>query len=75
LDSSYLYVAGFLGGVAVTFFLYMILIYQIEVHPSVALVVCAVIGLVLTMAMAFSQNLRCLVLLMLPQFFTSMTLV
>ncbi|XP_053401541.1 DC-STAMP domain-containing protein 2-like isoform X2 [Mercenaria mercenaria] len=41
-----------------------------EMPPETAFPLCALGGLVLTLTMAFSMSVRCLVLLMLPQFFS-----
>lgn len=51
---------------------FLLLVYQADAPPGRAAAGCAVLGAVLTLVMAFSQLARCLVLLMLPQFFSSM---
>ncbi|XP_053402721.1 uncharacterized protein LOC128546122 [Mercenaria mercenaria] len=61
---------GFLGGITLTMISFLILVYQMEMPPETAFPLCALGGLVLTLTMAFSMSVRCLVLLMLPQFFS-----
>ncbi|KAH3769099.1 hypothetical protein DPMN_170346 [Dreissena polymorpha] len=62
---------GFLAGIVLTSLLFLLLIYQIDVPPGRAGPICIVVGAVLTLLLAFSQACRCLVLLMLPQFFSA----
>ncbi|XP_060563449.1 DC-STAMP domain-containing protein 2-like isoform X2 [Ruditapes philippinarum] len=62
---------GFLGGIILTMISYLMMVYQMEMPPVAAFPLCAIGGLAITLTMAFSSNIRCLVLLMLPQFFSS----
>ncbi|XP_052817975.1 DC-STAMP domain-containing protein 2-like [Mya arenaria] len=62
---------GFLGGVLLTLLVYLMMIFQLEVPARKAAYISAVLGAALTLFLAFSQLARCLVLLMLPQLFSS----
>ncbi|KAF7278584.1 hypothetical protein GWI33_008203 [Rhynchophorus ferrugineus] len=63
-------VFGFFGGVLLTYLLYIFFIFQLNVKLTSATVVCALLGCVLTVGLAFSSKIRCIVLLTLPQFFS-----
>ncbi|XP_030764756.1 uncharacterized protein LOC115888990 isoform X2 [Sitophilus oryzae] len=63
-------VFGFLGGVLLTYLLYFFFIFQLNVKLTSATVICSLLGCILTVGLAFSSNVRCIVLLTLPQFFS-----
>ncbi|KAL4235200.1 DC-STAMP-like protein [Mactra antiquata] len=53
---------GFIGGIIMTLLM--------DIPAEIACTGCIIAGFILTLTMAFSDNIRCLVLLMLPQFFS-----
>ncbi|KAL1513928.1 hypothetical protein ABEB36_003266 [Hypothenemus hampei] len=61
---------GFFSGVLLTYFLYFVFIFQLNVQITSATIICAFLGCILTIGLAFSSNIRCIVLLTLPQFFS-----
>ncbi|XP_066142810.1 DC-STAMP domain-containing protein 2-like [Euwallacea fornicatus] len=63
-------VLGFVAGVILTYFLYIVLIFQLNVELTSATLICSALGCVLTIGLAFSTRVRCIVLLALPQFFS-----
>lgn len=64
-------IAGFIFGVLVTIILYLIMVFQIKFTPLTSSLVCTFLGAVLTLGLAFTSQTRLMVLLMIPQFFTS----
>ncbi|XP_066262197.1 uncharacterized protein [Euwallacea similis] len=63
-------VLGFVAGVILTYFLYIVFIFQLNIELTTATLICSVLGCVLTIGLAFSTRVRCIVLLALPQFFS-----
>ncbi|KAK9892024.1 hypothetical protein WA026_018212 [Henosepilachna vigintioctopunctata] len=63
-------VFGFLTGYLLTYLLFSFLSIQLNVNLIIATSVCCVIGCILTLGLAFSEKVRCIVFLTLPQFFS-----
>ncbi|KAL5019782.1 hypothetical protein ScPMuIL_002674 [Solemya velum] len=63
-------IAGFLAGGMLSLVLYFVMVTQMLHPPLTAFIVCVVAGPFLALGLAFSATLRCLILLMVPQFFT-----
>ncbi|XP_045470431.1 uncharacterized protein LOC123677756 isoform X3 [Harmonia axyridis] len=63
-------ILGFVGGYVLTYLLFFFLAVQLNVRLSVATLICCFLGCILTIGLAFSQNIRCIVFLTLPQFFS-----
>ncbi|XP_044747467.1 DC-STAMP domain-containing protein 2-like [Coccinella septempunctata] len=61
---------GFFGGYLLTYLLFVFLSVQLNVRLTVATLICCFLGCILTIGLAFSQNIRCIVFLTLPQFFS-----
>ena len=64
------FVAGFLGGAFLTVIMYLLLIYQLDWSPYRSFCFSSFVGFLLSMFLAFSVNVRCFVLLMIPQLFS-----
>jgi hypothetical protein len=62
---------GFLGGTFLNYLLYFYLIYHLRIRLLIATIWCLVLGNVLTLGLAFSDVVRCVVLLILPSLFSS----
>ncbi|XP_050305805.1 uncharacterized protein LOC126742959 isoform X2 [Anthonomus grandis grandis] len=63
-------ILGFFGGVFLTYFCYILFIFQLNVKLTSATWICSFLGCILTVGLAFSSKVRCVVLLTLPQFFS-----
>lgn len=61
---------GFIGGLFLTYILFMFLVFQLHLSLSKATWIASLLGIILTLGLSFSMQLRCLVLLILPQFFS-----
>ncbi|XP_053619404.1 uncharacterized protein LOC128680350 isoform X2 [Plodia interpunctella] len=61
---------GFLTGLVLTYLCFLFLVYQLSISLFHATVISSVIGVLLTMGLAFSYRIRCLIFLLLPQFFS-----
>ena len=64
------FVSGFLGGAFLTVIMYLLLIYQLDWSPYRSFCFSSFVGFLLSMFLAFSVNVRCFVLLMIPQLFS-----
>ncbi|XP_052098978.1 DC-STAMP domain-containing protein 2-like [Mytilus californianus] len=64
-------VLGFICGVLVTIILYLIMVFQIKFTPLTSSLICTFLGALLTLGLAFTSQTRLMVLLIIPQFFTS----
>ena len=63
--------SGFVGGLALTSVWYFVLVLALSYQPAEALVICTLMGAGLSLGLAFSMTVRCLVFLMLPSMFSS----
>ncbi|XP_060806892.1 DC-STAMP domain-containing protein 2-like [Amyelois transitella] len=61
---------GFLTGLGLTYLCFLFLVFQLSISLFHATIVSSIIGVLLTMSLAFSYRIRCLVFLLLPQFFS-----
>ncbi|XP_076648285.1 uncharacterized protein LOC143356460 [Halictus rubicundus] len=61
---------GFIGGIFLTYIFFGFFVFQLGYKLSSATFLCTVIGVVLTLGLAFSPRVRCIVFLLLPQFFS-----
>ncbi|CAK9819578.1 DC-STAMP domain-containing protein 2, partial [Anthophora quadrimaculata] len=61
---------GFVGGVFLTYIFFIFFVFQLKFKLSSATFLCTVIGMILTLGLAFSLQVRCVVFLLLPQFFS-----
>ncbi|XP_078033110.1 uncharacterized protein LOC144467953 [Augochlora pura] len=62
--------AGFLGGIFLTYIFFGFFVIQLGYKLSTATFLCSAIGVILTLGLAFSPRIRCIVFLLLPQFFS-----
>ncbi|XP_043264952.1 DC-STAMP domain-containing protein 2-like [Colletes gigas] len=62
--------AGFIGGIILTYIFFAFFVLQLNFKLSSATFLCTVIGVTLTLGLAFSYRVRCVVFLLLPQFFS-----
>ncbi|XP_049771090.1 DC-STAMP domain-containing protein 2 [Schistocerca cancellata] len=58
---------GFFGGMLLTYILFMFFVFQLHFSTKKATILCSMIGTVLTLGLAFSYYVRCIVVLVLPQ--------
>ncbi|XP_060536244.1 DC-STAMP domain-containing protein 2-like [Cylas formicarius] len=63
-------VFGFFGGILLTYLMFIFFVFQLNVKLTTATVLCSMMGCILTIGLAFSTRVRCIVLLTLPQFFS-----
>ncbi|KAJ8955683.1 hypothetical protein NQ318_008554 [Aromia moschata] len=63
-------VVGFLSGYLLTYVFFMFCVFQLNFKLTTATVMCSILGCILTIGLAFSTKVRCIVLLTLPQFFS-----
>ncbi|XP_046414178.1 DC-STAMP domain-containing protein 2-like [Neodiprion virginianus] len=63
-------VLGFLGGIFLTYMFFMFFIFQLNFTLSSATLFSSFLGIILTIGLAFSNRVRCVVFLLLPQFFS-----
>ncbi|XP_046833011.1 DC-STAMP domain-containing protein 2-like [Vespa crabro] len=61
---------GFIGGVILTYMFFMFFVIQLNFSLTSATLLCSVIGVILTMGLSFFYGVRCVVFLLLPQFFS-----
>lgn len=61
---------GFFGGFLLTYVFFIFFIFQLNFVLWSATVMSSVVGSVLTLGLAFSKRIRCIVFLLLPQFFS-----
>ncbi|KAF8795729.1 DC-STAMP domain-containing protein 2 [Argiope bruennichi] len=62
---------GFLFGLLLTTAIFFFLLYQLNCSPRITTFICCVLGVILTNALAFKPEVRCIVLLALPSLFSS----
>ncbi|XP_052744849.1 DC-STAMP domain-containing protein 2-like [Bicyclus anynana] len=63
-------VVGFLGGIVLTYLCFMFFVFQLSISLIHATIMSSVIGVLLTLGLAFSYRIRCLVFLLIPQLFS-----
>ncbi|CAH2241147.1 jg11597 [Pararge aegeria aegeria] len=63
-------VGGFLGGIVLTYLCFMFFVFQLSISLIHATIMSSVIGVLLTLGLAFSYRIRCLVFLLIPQLFS-----
>lgn len=61
---------GFLAGFLLTYVFFMFFVLTLNFRISTATTICSVVGGVLTLGLAFSKTVRCVVLMIVPQLFT-----
>ncbi|KAK2576099.1 hypothetical protein KPH14_007434 [Odynerus spinipes] len=61
---------GFLGGILLTYVFFIFFVFQLNFSLTSATLLCSVIGVILTLGLAFSYKVRCIVFLLLPLFFS-----
>ncbi|KAL2719595.1 DC-STAMP domain-containing protein 2-like [Vespula squamosa] len=61
---------GFIGGVILTYIFFMFFVIQLNFSLTSATLLCSIIGVILTLGLSFSYGVRCVVFLLLPQFFS-----
>ncbi|XP_076544271.1 uncharacterized protein LOC143305224 [Osmia lignaria lignaria] len=61
---------GFISGILLTYMFFVFFVFQLNFKLSSATTICTIIGVILTIGLAFSYRIRCVVLLLLPQFFS-----
>ncbi|XP_076757059.1 DC-STAMP domain-containing protein 2 [Xylocopa sonorina] len=62
--------AGFVGGIFLTYIFFIFFVFQLHFKLSSATFLCTIVGAILTIGLAFSFRIRCIVFLLLPQFFS-----
>ena len=68
---KYYFVSGFFSGILISFLWMGLMLHIIKSKPNSALISCVLLGLFLSMGLAFSKPFRCYVLLALPSLFSS----
>ncbi|XP_058794429.1 DC-STAMP domain-containing protein 2-like [Phymastichus coffea] len=63
-------VCGFVGGVALTYVFFVFFVFQLHFGLASATVVCSLVGVFMSLGLAFYPRVRCMVFLFLPQFFS-----
>ncbi|CAH1641615.1 unnamed protein product [Spodoptera littoralis] len=63
-------VMGFVGGIILTYLCFMFFVFQLSISLIHATIMSSIIGVLLTLGLAFSYRIRCLVFLLIPQFFS-----
>ncbi|KAJ8709565.1 hypothetical protein PYW08_009569 [Mythimna loreyi] len=63
-------VMGFVGGIILTYLCFMFFVFQLAISLIHATIMSSIIGVLLTLGLAFSYRIRCLVFLLIPQFFS-----
>uniref|UniRef100_A0A2A4JCQ8 Uncharacterized protein n=1 Tax=Heliothis virescens TaxID=7102 RepID=A0A2A4JCQ8_HELVI len=61
---------GFVGGIILTYLCFMFFVFQLSISLIHATIMSSIIGVLLTLGLAFSYRIRCLVFLLIPQFFS-----
>ncbi|XP_018322438.2 DC-STAMP domain-containing protein 2-like [Agrilus planipennis] len=61
---------GFVSGIFLTYLFFMIFVFQLNMKFGTATIMCSAIGGILTIGLAFSYKVRCIVLLLLPTCFS-----
>ncbi|KPJ00014.1 DC-STAMP domain-containing protein 1 [Papilio xuthus] len=63
-------IIGFIGGIVFTYLCFMFFVFQLSISLMHATIMSSIIGVLLTLGLAFSYRVRCLVFLLIPQFFS-----
>ncbi|XP_032523480.2 uncharacterized protein LOC116774821 isoform X2 [Danaus plexippus] len=63
-------IIGFLGGIVLTYLCFMFFVFQLSISLIHATIMSSIVGVLLTLGLAFSYRIRCLVFLLIPQFFS-----
>ncbi|CAH1404522.1 unnamed protein product [Nezara viridula] len=63
-------IIGFLSGVLLTYLFFIFFILQLNFPLGSATTMCSIFGLILSLGLAYSYKIRCIVFLLLPQFFS-----
>ena len=63
-------ILGFFGGVLLNYLIYLYMVYHLRLQLLTATIWCLVLGNVLTLGLAFSDSVRCVVLLLIPSVFS-----
>ncbi|XP_045780299.1 DC-STAMP domain-containing protein 2-like isoform X2 [Maniola jurtina] len=63
-------VVGFFGGIVLTYLCFVFFVFQLSISLIHATIMSSVIGVLLTLGLAFSYRIRCLVFLLIPQLFS-----
>ncbi|XP_068625387.1 uncharacterized protein [Battus philenor] len=63
-------VIGFIGGIVFTYLCFMFFVFQLSISLMHATIMSSIIGVLLTLGLAFSYRVRCLTFLLVPQFFS-----
>ncbi|KAG7297299.1 hypothetical protein JYU34_019258 [Plutella xylostella] len=63
-------VLGFVGGIVLTYLCFMFFVFQLAISLMHATIMSSIIGVLLTLGLAFSYRVRCLVFLLIPQLFS-----
>ncbi|KAG6459400.1 hypothetical protein O3G_MSEX011356 [Manduca sexta] len=61
---------GFIGGYVLSYLCFIFFVYQLSISVVYATVLSFIIGILLTLGLAFSYRIRCLIFLLVPQFFS-----
>ncbi|CAB3257663.1 unnamed protein product [Arctia plantaginis] len=61
---------GFVGGIILTYICFMFFVFQLSISLIHSTIMSSIIGVLLTLGLAFSYRIRCLVFLLIPQFFS-----
>ncbi|XP_036138924.1 uncharacterized protein LOC105838921 [Monomorium pharaonis] len=61
---------GFVGGIFLTYIFFAFFVIQLSFTLPSATILCSVLGIILTLGLAFSYRIRCVIFLLLPQFFS-----
>ncbi|CAH2097131.1 unnamed protein product [Euphydryas editha] len=61
---------GFIGGIVLTYLCFIFFVYQLSISLFHATIMSCIIGVLLTLGLAFSCRMRCLVFLLIPQLFS-----
>ncbi|XP_014607665.1 PREDICTED: uncharacterized protein LOC106788694 [Polistes canadensis] len=61
---------GFFGGIFLTYLFFMFFVVQLNFSLTSATLLCSIIGVILTLGLSFFTGVRCVIFLLLPQFFS-----
>ncbi|XP_015180557.1 PREDICTED: uncharacterized protein LOC107068552 [Polistes dominula] len=61
---------GFFGGIFLTYLFFLFFVVQLNFSLTSATLLCSIIGVILTLGLSFFSGVRCVVFLLLPQFFS-----
>nr|XP_034837082.1 DC-STAMP domain-containing protein 2-like [Maniola hyperantus] len=63
-------VVGFFGGIVLTYLCFVFFVFQLSISLIHATIMSSIIGVLLTLGLAFSDRIRCLIFLLIPQLFS-----